>query len=29
LHAPLLGMDVLGRLHFTQKPGELRIQPQP
>lgn len=29
LAAPLLGMDVLGRLHFSQKPGELRIQPQP
>ncbi|CAM3787937.1 TIGR02281 family clan AA aspartic protease [Roseateles saccharophilus] len=29
LGAPLLGMDVLGRLHFTQKPGELRIEPQP
>ncbi len=28
LHAPLLGMDVLGRLHFSQKPGELRITPQ-
>ncbi|MBY0365840.1 MAG: retropepsin-like aspartic protease [Roseateles sp.] len=26
LAAPLLGMDVLGRLHFSQKPGELRIQ---
>ena len=25
LGAPLLGMDVLGRLHFSQKPGELRI----
>jgi len=25
LPAPLLGMDVLGRLHFSQKPGELRI----
>lgn len=29
LAAPLLGMDVLGRLHFSQKPGELRIEPQP
>lgn len=29
LAAPLLGMDVLGRLHFSQKPGELRITPQP
>lgn len=29
LGAPLLGMDVLGRLHFSQKPGELRIQPNP
>lgn len=29
LGAPLLGMDVLGRLHFSQKPGELRIQPSP
>lgn len=29
LGAPLLGMDVLGRLRFTQKPGELRIEPQP
>ena len=28
LGAPLLGMDVLGRLHFSQKPGELRIEPQ-
>lgn len=28
LHAPLLGMDVLGRLHFSQKPGELRIDPK-
>lgn len=28
LAAPLLGMDVLGRLHFSQKPGELRIEPQ-
>lgn len=28
LHAPLLGMDVLGRLHFSQKPGELRIEPK-
>jgi len=27
LGAPLLGMDVLGRLHFSQKPGELRIEP--
>lgn len=27
LVAPLLGMDVLGRLHFSQKPGELRIEP--
>lgn len=27
LAAPLLGMDVLGRLHFSQKPGELRIEP--
>lgn len=26
LRAPLLGMDVLGRLHFSQKPGELRIE---
>lgn len=26
LGAPLLGMDVLGRLHFSQKPGELRIE---
>ena len=29
LPAPLLGMDVLGRLHFSQKPGELRIEPKP
>jgi aspartyl protease family protein len=29
LAAPLLGMDVLGRLHFSQKPGELRITPGP
>lgn len=29
LAAPLLGMDVLGRLHFSQKPGELRITPNP
>ena len=29
LGAPLLGMDVLGRLHFSQKPGELRIEPRP
>lgn len=29
LGAPLLGMDVLGRLHFSQKPGELRIEAQP
>lgn len=29
LGAPLLGMDVLGRLHFSQKPGELRITPSP
>jgi aspartyl protease family protein len=29
LGAPLLGMDVLGRLHFSQKPGELRIEPGP
>lgn len=28
LGAPLLGMDVLGRLHFTQRPGELRIEPK-
>jgi aspartyl protease family protein len=28
LPAPLLGMDVLGRLHFSQKPGELRIEAQ-
>ncbi len=28
LEAPLLGMDVLGRLHFSQKPGELRIEPK-
>ncbi len=28
LDSPLLGMDVLGRLHFTQKPGELRIEPK-
>ena len=28
LGAPLLGMDVLGRLHFSQKPGELRIEPK-
>ena len=28
LSAPLLGMDVLGRLHFSQKPGELRIEPK-
>lgn len=27
LAAPLLGMDVLGRLHFSQRPGELRIEP--
>ena len=26
LAAPLLGMDMLGRLHFSQKPGELRIE---
>ncbi|WP_422018445.1 retropepsin-like aspartic protease family protein [Roseateles sp.] len=29
LAAPLLGMDVLGRLHFSQKPGQLRIEPSP
>lgn len=29
LDAPLLGMDVLGRLHFRQRPGELRIEPDP
>ena len=29
LAAPLLGMDVLGRLHFSQKPGELRNEPHP
>lgn len=29
LAAPLLGMDVIGRLHFSQKPGELRIEPSP
>lgn len=29
LASPLLGMDVLGRLHFSQKPGELRIEPSP
>ena len=28
LDAPLLGMDVLGRLHFSQKPGELRVTPK-
>jgi aspartyl protease family protein len=28
LSAPLLGMDVLGRLHFSQRPGELRIEPK-
>lgn len=28
LSAPLLGMDVLGRLHFSQRPGELRIEPE-
>ncbi|MFG6487993.1 TIGR02281 family clan AA aspartic protease [Roseateles sp. BYS78W] len=28
LASPLLGMDVLGRLHFSQKPGELRIEPK-
>lgn len=28
LDAPLLGMDVLGRLHFSQRPGELRIEPE-
>ncbi len=28
LGAPLLGMDILGRLHFTQRPGELRIEPK-
>ena len=26
LHAPLLGMDVLGRLHLQQQQGVLRIQ---
>lgn len=26
LASPLLGMDVLGRLRFSQKPGELRIE---
>lgn len=29
LGAPLLGMDVLGRLHFSQQPGQLRIEPKP
>lgn len=29
LGAPLLGMDVLGRLHFSQQPGQLRIEPSP
>jgi aspartyl protease family protein len=27
LGAPLLGMDMLSRLHFTQRAGELRIEP--
>ena len=27
LEAPLLGMDVLGRVHFTQADGVLRLQP--
>lgn len=27
LETPLLGMDVLGRLHFSQRGGELRIEP--
>lgn len=27
LASPLLGMDVLGRLHFTQQDGLLRIRP--
>jgi aspartyl protease family protein len=29
LAAPLLGMDVLGRLHFSQADGVLRLQPAP
>lgn len=29
LHAPLLGMDVLGRLRWQQADGVLRIEPQP
>lgn len=27
LQSPLLGMDVLGRLHFTQQDGVLRLRP--
>lgn len=29
LSGPLLGMDVLSRLHFSQQAGELRIEGQP
>ncbi len=29
LGAPLLGMDVLSRLHFSQQGGQLRIAPPP
>jgi len=29
LAAPLLGMDVLGRLRFTQQDGVLRLEPRP
>ena len=29
LGAPLLGMDVLGRLPFSQADGVLRLQPPP
>ena len=28
LGAPLLGMDVLGRLNFSQRDGELRLDPR-
>ncbi len=28
LDSPLLGMDVLGRLHFSQRDGVLRIEPE-
>lgn len=27
LHAPLLGMDVLSKLHFSQRGGVLRLEP--